>query len=236
MLGWSETALHLAFLLPALAVILGTHRLARRFCDRPMLAALAVLFTPVFLVSSATVMCDVLMLAFWVWAVVFWMEGLERDDFWRLPAAGLLIALAALTKYFGVCLIPLLAFYSGMGRRRFRQVGRVSAHPAAGALRLSMGHARALPARPPFASGGLRRSDARFFERRQSGHGFDRLAFTGGCLAAVVFLAPWLWRGRVLLALAGGAALLSMAVFLEGTLWQKYHWLQGTPGCPPKPR
>ena len=121
LLGWSETALHLAFLLPALAVVLGTHRLARRFCDRPMLAALAVLCAPVFLVSSATVMCDVLMLAFWVWAVVFWVEGLEGDDFWRLSAAGLLIALAALTKYFGACLIPLLAAYSWVGRRRFGQ-------------------------------------------------------------------------------------------------------------------
>jgi 4-amino-4-deoxy-L-arabinose transferase-like glycosyltransferase len=62
-LGWSEVALHFAFLLPAVAAILGTHRLARRFCSLPMLAALATLFTPVFLVSGTTVMCDVMMLA-----------------------------------------------------------------------------------------------------------------------------------------------------------------------------
>src|ERR1700733_6649124 len=42
--GWSEMALHGALLLPALAVILGTHRLAIRFCDQPMLAALITLF------------------------------------------------------------------------------------------------------------------------------------------------------------------------------------------------
>ena len=48
-LGWSEVALHFAFLLPAVAAILGTHRLARRFCNSPMLAALATLFTPVFM-------------------------------------------------------------------------------------------------------------------------------------------------------------------------------------------
>ena len=118
-LGWSEIALHLAFLLPALGVILGTHRLARRFCDRPLPAALVVLCAPVFLVSSATVMCDVLMLAFWVWAVEFWMEGVERNCLWRLLAAGLLIALAALTKYFGVCLIPLLGVHAWMSRRGF---------------------------------------------------------------------------------------------------------------------
>src|ERR1700733_6658228 len=75
--GWSEIGLHLAGLLAALAVILGTHRLALRLCGQPLSAACAVLFTPIFLVSAGTVMCDVLMLAFWVWAVVFWVEGLE---------------------------------------------------------------------------------------------------------------------------------------------------------------
>ena len=92
-IGWSEIALHLAFLLPALAAILGTFRLARHFCNMPMTAALAVLFTPAFLVSSTTIMCDVPMLAFWVWAVVFWVEGLEKNCSWRLFAAGCLIAL-----------------------------------------------------------------------------------------------------------------------------------------------
>ena len=80
-LGWSEPALHVAFLLPCLAVVLGTYRLARRFCEWPALAALATLIAPVFLVSSTTVMCDVMMLAFWVWAVVFWVEGMEREKF-----------------------------------------------------------------------------------------------------------------------------------------------------------
>ncbi len=79
--GWSETALHFIFLLPAVAVILGTHRLARHFCRQPMLAAIATLLAPAFLVSSTTVMCDTLMLAFWVWAVVFWIEGIGENNF-----------------------------------------------------------------------------------------------------------------------------------------------------------
>ena len=68
--GWSEWALHLTSVLPAIAVVLGTCRLAGKFCARPVLAGLAVLFAPVFLVSSTSVMCDVPMLACWVWAVV----------------------------------------------------------------------------------------------------------------------------------------------------------------------
>src|SRR5665213_1491636 len=103
--GWSEIALHSAFLLPAIAVVLGTYRLAKKFCGQAMLTALATLFTPVFMISSMTVMCDVMMLAFWVWAVVFWIEGMDKNDFRKLSVAGLLIALAALTKYYGVCLV-----------------------------------------------------------------------------------------------------------------------------------
>ena len=76
-LGGSEPALHVAFLLPALAAAWGTWRLARRLCPQPLLAALATVCTPVFLVSSTTIMCDVLLLAFWVWAVAFWLEGTD---------------------------------------------------------------------------------------------------------------------------------------------------------------
>src|ERR1035438_5557577 len=56
--GWSERALHLAFLLPALAAVLGTYRLAQRFTNSPLLAAAATLLTPAFLVSANSVMCD----------------------------------------------------------------------------------------------------------------------------------------------------------------------------------
>ena len=55
--------MHFACLLPAVAVVLGTYRLARNFCRHPQFAALTVLCSPGFLVSSTTVMCDVAMLA-----------------------------------------------------------------------------------------------------------------------------------------------------------------------------
>ena len=77
--GESEFALHLGFFLQAIAVVLGTYALAHRLCDHPIHAALATLFTPVFIVSSTTLMCDVLMVAFWVWAVELWMRGMEEN-------------------------------------------------------------------------------------------------------------------------------------------------------------
>src|SRR4051812_17313246 len=50
--GWSELGLHTAFLLPAVAVIVGTWRLAKRCCQDAALAGVATLLMPVFLVSG----------------------------------------------------------------------------------------------------------------------------------------------------------------------------------------
>jgi 4-amino-4-deoxy-L-arabinose transferase-like glycosyltransferase len=229
-LGWSEVALHVAFLLSALAAILGTYRLARHFCGQPLLAALATLFTPVFLVSSTTVMCDVLMLAFWVWAAVLWVEGIERDAFWPLAGAGLLIALAALTKYFGACLIPLLAVYGVMSKRRFGRWAGCLLIP----LLVLSGYEWATRTLYQYdllwkaADYASRKSG--FFTGARAAAGVIALGFTGGGLAAALFLAPWwLWRPRALLSLVGGVALLAFAFFSQGTLLADYNWMRGGP-------
>lgn len=112
LVGWSEVGLHLAFLAPALAVILGTYRLALRFTRLPLLAAIATLLTPAFLACSTSIMCDVLMLAFWIWAAILWLEGFDSERSRYLLASSILIAFAVMTKYFAVALIPLLAVYS----------------------------------------------------------------------------------------------------------------------------
>src|SRR5438045_3906344 len=110
--GENVVALHLAFFVQAIAAVLGTYMLARRFCNHPFLAALAALFTPVFMTSSTTLMCDMLMVALWVWAIVFWMRGLENNEPLTLVLAGLLISACALAKYLGIALVPLLLVYS----------------------------------------------------------------------------------------------------------------------------
>jgi 4-amino-4-deoxy-L-arabinose transferase-like glycosyltransferase len=118
-LGWSELAMHGAFLVPAVAAVLGTFFLAQRLSGSPLLGALLTLFTPVFLVSATAVMCDVWLLALWVWSVHCWLRGLEeRHSHWLLLLASLLVAAAALTKYFGVSLVPLLAVYTVARERR----------------------------------------------------------------------------------------------------------------------
>ena len=37
--GWSEIAMHAAFFLPAIGLLLGTYDAAKRLCDRPLLAS-----------------------------------------------------------------------------------------------------------------------------------------------------------------------------------------------------
>jgi Dolichyl-phosphate-mannose-protein mannosyltransferase len=127
-LGWSERALHGGFLLVALALVLGTYRLARSFTRLPLLAALAALLTPGVLVSACSVMCDIMMLTLWVWSAIFWVEGLKvegskigslkKDKTYFLLISGFLAAASALTKYFGIALIPLLLVYAVTKRRR----------------------------------------------------------------------------------------------------------------------
>lgn len=116
--GWSEVVLHLVGLLTAFAACLGIYELARRWCARPLLATLIAIFAPSFLVSASTLMCDVLMLALWVWAVVFWERALAGGDRWWFVAAGLLAGLAVWSKYSAVTLLPLLPILTLLRTRR----------------------------------------------------------------------------------------------------------------------
>ena len=211
--GWNEIGLHLACLLPALAVVMGTRRLAGHFCRRPSLAALAMLFTPVFMVSSLTVMCDLLMLAFWVWAAVLWVEGLERDEFRRLAVSGLLMALAALTKYYGACLVPLLGAYALLRKRRAGQWMAFLLIPLAALCVYQVATQKLYGHNLLF-----RAVQYTSFAEGISGYSktigaFTALTFTGGCVAMAAFFAPLLWRGRALV-VCGGAAVLIAAIMV----------------------
>jgi 4-amino-4-deoxy-L-arabinose transferase-like glycosyltransferase len=199
LLGWSEPALHAALLLPMVAVVLGSYRLASHFCKRPLLAAVLTLFAPAFLLSSTTIMCDVMMLAFWVWALVCWIEGAEKKDRRRIALAAVFITLASLTKYFGASLIPLVAAWSIAGKRPLRQWAGWLAVPIAALV------AYQFITRQMYGHGLL--SDAGAYATVQRGWSLVSnvrsclvgLSFTGGCIATAVFFTPLLWPCRKLL-------------------------------------
>ena len=218
--GWGEFAVHLALLLPAIAVVLGTYRLAKLVCQQPLFAALLALFMPVFMISANTAMCDVSMLAFWVWAVVLWMEGLPANSTWKLALAATFIGLAALTKYYGACLLPLLAAYALVQRRPLRHWAGFLIIPL-----LILCLYQYLTA----GYGGLfyRAMDYAAFSKGFFGVSklqglLCGLAFTGGCLAPIVFFTPLLWKKRALLLFAVLAAVIALIVFYDGSLWKNY--------------
>lgn len=229
--GWSEPALHLAFLLPAVAAVVGTYLLAERFCKRPLIAALATLWTPAFLVSSTNVMCDTMMLGFWIWAVVCWEWGLSTTSpcspgesgggagkasagtqrlLW-LWLAAVLVCFSALTKYFGMSLLPLLLVY---GRARERRWGWWVLPLALVVVVLALYQYYTaviydrglLSDAAGFAGEARAELEARFGPKSLVG-----LAFAGGCMATALFYAPLVWSRNVLI---GAGVLLALGLVI----------------------
>ena len=216
-IGWSETALHLAFLLPALASAWGIFALARRFSRHPLLAAVIAVLTPVFLISATTLMCDVMCLAFWVWAVVTFERGLEHNDWKWLLAAGGLAGLATLTKFTGLALVPLLAFYA---LARQRKPGRWLV-----ALLIPVLFAVVYEwiTRRLYGQGMLLAAGAFASEDRSGAQGgllekaLIGLGFLGGCFLPVLFYLPWIWSRRL-----AALGLVLLAPCVAALFWQPH--------------
>jgi 4-amino-4-deoxy-L-arabinose transferase-like glycosyltransferase len=198
--GWSEWALHFAFVLPALAVVLGAYRLATRLTNLPLLAATATLFAPAFLVSASSVMCDTMMLALWLWAVIFWIEGLDPREPAHLALSALLITLCALTKYFGTALIVLLAAYS---LARLRRLGSWAWYLLLPILALTeyqhwtkvMYGLRMISSAAHFSTAMRHAEGSSLFANT-----LVDLSFVGGCMLPALALAPLIWRRKKILA------------------------------------
>jgi 4-amino-4-deoxy-L-arabinose transferase-like glycosyltransferase len=230
--GWSEPSLHIAFIFWAIMAVLGTFALARRFCRNPLMAALLTLFMPVFLVSATSVMCDVMMLALWVWAVEFWLAGLSRPHWHHFLTSAVLISAAALTKYFGISLVPLLAVYTVARERRFTlklaylliPIAVLSNYDFVTDEKYGHGLFSAATTMSSAISAVTRPSHLAQF--------LMGLSFTGGCFFSALFFAP-LARKRLLVAAAIGLVGFAAAFKVLITSWiylqtsETPVWLEG---------
>ncbi|HUJ94078.1 MAG TPA: glycosyltransferase family 39 protein [Terriglobales bacterium] len=197
--GWSERAMHLGFLLPTLALVLGTYRLAQRFTRSPLLAALATLLTPGLLVSASSVMCDTMMLAIWVWAVIFWVEGLQRAKPLFLTASGFLVAAAALTKYFGAALIPLLLTYAIVKERKLGKWALYLLIPVAILCGYQLWTADLYGHGLLLGAAAFAQSQRSYANMSVVAMALVGLSFAGGCALPSLVSAPFIWsRMRVL--------------------------------------
>ena len=211
--GFGEVPLHHAFLIPALAVVLLTYHLGLRLTRQPLLAAILVLTTPVFLVSSTSVMCDVWMLALWLSAVWLWVSGLDSGSRSELLLGAAAAALCALMKYFGLALVPLLLAYT------WRRKGSLA---PAWPLLVPIGVAAAyhLATRAIYGRGLL--LDAFSYStgaRSLLGSAttpITGLAFTGGCIGAALLIALVACRRWVAIAWIALAAAVSISTAILG--------------------
>jgi 4-amino-4-deoxy-L-arabinose transferase-like glycosyltransferase len=209
--GWSEIPLHLAGLGLAYGAALGIYELAQAWCERPLLATLIAIFTPAFLVSATTLMCDITMLGFWIWALVCFERGWRNGQTWRpFAAAGLLAGLALLTKYSVVVLLPLFLV---SGLMRARKPGWWLSSLAVPLVMLA-GYewlTCRLYGRGLFLTAiHYAHVHPQVFPGGWTAKGIVGLAFAGGSLLPLLFFAPSLWRWRNLA--TGGAVIL-------GGLW-----------------
>ena len=214
--GWGEVPIHLALLLPAGLVAWGTFALARELNADPVVASLATIFTPAFLVSGTNVMSDMSMAAGWIWALWLWVRGVRSKRMGWLIGAGLVASMAMLTKYFALALVGLFIAYawSATGRR----VGRWIV-PACFPLLALAGFeswTKAVYGRALFFDAAAYAT--KFSAPELFSQGVTGLAFAGGAALTVLFYGPLLWSRRSLAALLAVVSALLVGVGIHGEL------------------
>lgn len=224
--GESLMAGHLAMLVPAAAAIGGTFFLARRCCANPAWAAGLTLLMPALLVSATSLMCDVTMLALGVWAIHVWLSADEssgRAATALYIIAGVLAALAVLSKYFALALLVMLPAMSLARRRPARQWSMGWCVAAALLLGFEL-WTRRLYGEGLIASAMLFSTGS---ETRvglpMSVRGLATVSYLGAATVVTLCWAPWLWSRRQLA--AAGAVVLVAAALL--TFSQRYRPVEG---------
>ncbi len=213
--GWNEITLNVAVLAVAFACAAGIYALAEMWCKSPLLAAVIAIFTPVFLVSSTTVMCDVPMLTIWVWALVFWERSLANErSRWQFIGAGLLAGLAVLTKYSAMTMLPFLPVLALLRKRKFEVWWLLGVLTPIVMLAGYEWITAGIYGMPLLSAAIAHTQHSRGFPYSWAGRIVIGLAFTGGCFLPLLCFAPLLWRWRALLA---GSAMMTAGVL--GALW-----------------
>lgn len=226
--GWSEAAIHLGFLLPAVAVSTGTYALAKYYSSPSLLAGFLAAVSPVFLVSASNIMTDIFMVALYTWAIYFWLTGTEKNSWKHLFFSAMLMLLAALSKYFAISLIPLLFSYTLIKKRHVSRHLLFLLIPVSGLLlyqfytQLMYDFSLISDATSYALQIGQNENALSLAERTISG-----ISYLGGCLFAAFFFAPYFWKGKpavllngFLLVLVAFIAFYAMQIPLSDTNWQ----------------
>ncbi len=110
--GENEIFLHLFHLLFSLLVIISMFFLSQRFSNRSFFPVLFLISTPAFIIMSHNIMLDIPLISFFLSSIALFIYGTDNGNKNLLFLSGLFAACACLTKYSGICLIPILLVYS----------------------------------------------------------------------------------------------------------------------------
>jgi len=117
-----EVPFHLAYALFSVIAALSMWSLARRFCERPLIATLLFLAVPAFVVNGNSFEADLPFLAFWMASVALFIKAVDQKSIAALAGSAIAGALAGLTAYQAVLLTPILAVYLFERRRNFGEI------------------------------------------------------------------------------------------------------------------
>lgn len=110
-----EQPFHFVYILFSLIAAIAMWSLARRFSDRPILAALLFLAVPAFVVNGNSFESDLPFLAMWMAATALFVKSV--DEGYSIWPATIFAALAGLAAYQSVLLTPIFGVYAWKKRR-----------------------------------------------------------------------------------------------------------------------
>jgi hypothetical protein len=133
---WGEDAwkLRTASLLFSLLSLWAAYYLGRRFVKHPLAAASLLAVTPAFWLTSYSLLIDSTLLAFCLWALLFfiWAQKYRRWSYYLV--SGLFMGAALLTKYTGFLIFPVLLLWGWRWRDHKAWLGTGLAFGTCGVL------------------------------------------------------------------------------------------------------
>ena len=208
--GEQERPLHALFLVFPVVSGLSLYAIARRCTRWPLWPTLAFLACPAALVGSTNLMLDNPSLALYLAAIAAFLSAEERRSAGRFWIAGVLIGVATWSNYVCLSLLPLLALYLIVKERRVTLRLAYLLIPAAffGLWCLQGWWANGTPDILVAAGHHADEGEMPYFYPAL----IALLTFTGGCIAPLLVLSPFITRGWLQLAVALGAAIAGAAV------------------------
>ncbi|MFA5809503.1 MAG: glycosyltransferase family 39 protein [Thermoleophilia bacterium] len=112
----SEPLFHAAYLVFPLVAALSMYALSRRFTRHPLIAAILLVSTPGFLVMSHNIMDNFPGLSLSLASAALFIWGADKGNWKLLLGSGIMMALAVMTAYQSLAIVPVLMAYALLNR------------------------------------------------------------------------------------------------------------------------